>query len=72
MKVPEICPLCESKGTVWFQEYPKQAHGEGGRTATFKHASCYCTSCGESFIPVRLMDVNVSRVREAIEKAETT
>lgn len=70
ISVPEECPLCDRVGTVWFQEYPKQVRGKDGRTAVYKHVACYCTGCGESFVPARLMDENLRRARKALGELE--
>lgn len=72
MKVPEVCPLCESEGTVEFQSCNKTARGEGGRSAVYEHTVCYCTSCGEAFMPVWLMNENVRRAREALAEIEVS
>ena len=65
MKVPKVCPLCESEGTIEFQSCNKSVRG-----AVYEHTVCYCTSCGEAFMPVWLMTENVRRAREALKGKE--
>lgn len=65
--VPRECPLCDSVGTIVLERAIGRVNGYGGRTVTYEHHLCYCTSCGERYETATMMDGNLLRAREAIK-----